>query len=160
MLRIERRCRRPVYIMPQEEVSRETDDDDRFPYQQLAVLALCRLAEPIAFVSIVSYSFVMVQDIKGEKDASFYSGLLISAFAVCEASTAMMWGALSDKYGRKPIIMIALAGTAISSLIFGLAKNYWVALLARAIGGGLNGNLAVMQTMVTEVVKKPEHERK
>ena len=145
--------------MSEPQVSQETDDDDRFPYQQLAVLALCRLAEPIAFVSIVSYSFVMVKDIRGEKDASFYSGLLVSAWAVCEASTAVVWGTLSDRFGRKPIIMIALAGTAVSSLIFGLAKSYWVALLARAVGGTLNGNLAVMQTMVTEIVKRPEHER-
>jgi len=45
-------------------------------------------------------------------------------------------------------------------LLFGFAKKYWVALLARAVGGFLNGNVAVMQTMVAEMVKKPEHERK
>lgn len=101
----------------------------------------------------------MVKDIRGEEDASFYSGLLVSAFAVAEACTAMFWGELSDKYGRKPIILIALAGTALSSLLFGFAKNYWVALFARAVGGLLNGNQAVLQTMVAEMIHKPEHER-
>ncbi|KAK4938663.1 hypothetical protein LTR10_020931 [Elasticomyces elasticus] len=141
------------------EASRTTaKDDDAFPYRQLAVLAICRLAEPIAFTSITAYTFVMVQDIKGDEDASFYAGLLISAFAMAEASTAMIWGNISDRYGRKPIILIALAGTALSSLIFGFAKKYWVALLARVIGGALNGNVAVMQTMVAEMIKNPEHE--
>lgn len=102
----------------------------------------------------------MVQEIKGEENASFYSGLLVSAFALAEAFTAMFWGHLSDKYGRKPIILIALGGTALSSLLFGFAKTYWLALLARVVGGLLNGNIAVMQTMVAEIVQRPEHERK
>lgn len=113
--------------------------DDDFPWRQAGVLAICRLAEPIAFVSITSYAFVMVQDIHGDKDASFYAGLLVSAFAAAEACTAFVWGTLSDRYGRKPIIMVALAGTALSSLIFGFAKNYWLAFVARIIGGALNG---------------------
>ena len=102
----------------------------------------------------------MVQDIKGKEDASFYAGLLVSAFAMAEASTTMFWGALSDRHGRKPIVLVALAGTALSSLLFGFAKNYWVAILARVVGGLLNGSIAVMQTMVAEMVKKPEHERR
>ena len=103
----------------------------------------------------------MVQDLNGgdDTDASFYAGLLVSAYAVAEALTAIGWGALSDRYGRKPIVLIGLGGVALSSLIFGLAKSYWVALLARFVGGALNGNVAVMQTMVAEMVKLPEHER-
>ncbi|RYP80122.1 hypothetical protein DL769_002608 [Monosporascus sp. CRB-8-3] len=104
----------------------------------------------------------MVQDLNGgdDTDASFYAGLLVSAYAVAEALTAMGWGALSDRYGRKPIVLIGLGGVAISSLIFGLATKYWVALLARFVGGALNGNVAVMQTMVAEMVKNPDHEPK
>ncbi|KAI1386683.1 MFS general substrate transporter [Hypoxylon trugodes] len=102
----------------------------------------------------------MVQDLNGgdDTDASFYAGLLVSAYAVAEALTAIGWGALSDRYGRKPVVLFGLGGVAISSLIFGLATEYWVALLARFIGGALNGNVAVMQTMVAEMVKIPEHE--
>ena len=104
----------------------------------------------------------MVKDLHGgdDTDASFYAGLLVSAYAVAEAITAMGWGVLSDRYGRKPVVLIGLGGVAISSLIFGLASTYWVALLARFVGGALNGNVAVMQTMVAEMVKNPEHERK
>ncbi len=87
----------------------------------------------------------MVQDLNGgeDKDTAFYAGLLVSAYAVAEALTAIGWGSLSDRYGRKPVVLFGLCGVAISSLIFGLAKNYWVALLARFIGGSLNGNVAV-----------------
>jgi MFS family permease len=104
----------------------------------------------------------MVKGFQGGDDtnASFYAGLLVSAFAVAEACTAMTWGTVSDRYGRKPVILMGLAGTALSSLIFGFATNFWVALGARVIGGLLNGNVAVMQTMVAEMCKKPEWERK
>jgi MFS family permease len=102
----------------------------------------------------------MVQELRGKQDASFYSGLLVSAFAFAEASSAMVWGSISDRVGRKPIILVALGGTALSSLLFGFAKNYWLAFFARVVGGLLNGNVAVMQTMVAEMVTNPKHERK
>jgi MFS family permease len=104
----------------------------------------------------------MVKDFQSGDDtnASFYAGLLVSAFAVAEACTAMTWGTISDRYGRKPIVLTGLAGTALSSLLFGFAANFWVALAARVVGGLLNGNVAVMQTMVAEMCKKPEWERK
>ncbi|CRK39272.1 hypothetical protein BN1708_001552 [Verticillium longisporum] len=139
------------------------DESKAFPYWQLTVLALCRFSEPIAFSSILSYSYVMTIDLLGgteedDKDASFYSGLLVSAYAVAEALTSVGWGTLSDHYGRKPVVLIGLGGVALSSLIFGFSQKYWVALLARFIGGALNGNVSVMQTMVAEMVKVPEHE--
>lgn len=125
------------------------------------LIGICRFSEPIAFNSILAYSAVMVKDLGiAEDDAAFYSGLLVSAYAVAEALTAMGWGAISDVYGRKPVALIGLGGVALSSLLFGFAKTYWVALLARLIGGALNGNVAIMQTMVAEVVTNPEHERK
>lgn len=93
-----------------------------------------------------------------ETNAGFYSGLLVSAYAVAEAFTAVGWGILSDRVGRKPVVLVGLGGVALSCLIFGFAQSYWVALLARFIGGALNGNVSVMQTMVAEMVKHPEHE--
>lgn len=71
----------------------------------------------------------------------------------------MLWGSLSDRIGRKPIVLLGLGGVAVSCIMFGLAKSYWVALLARLIGGMLNGNVSVMQTMLAEMIKRPEHER-
>ncbi|KAM0346254.1 hypothetical protein ACHAPU_005681 [Fusarium lateritium] len=134
-------------------------DPNAFPTRQLLILAICRFSEPIAFNSILAYTFVMVKDLGiPEKDASLYAGLLVSAYAIAEALTSMGWGVLSDRVGRKPVVLFGLVGVALSSLIFGLAKSYWVALLARFVGGALNGNVSVMQTMVAEMVKLPEHE--
>ncbi|KAL4996527.1 major facilitator superfamily domain-containing protein [Aspergillus recurvatus] len=102
----------------------------------------------------------MVKDFHmGEgSDASFYAGILVATFSLVEAFTGMFWGSLSDRIGRKPVIISGLAGTIVSLLIVGVAPNYWVALFGRGLGGLLNGNIGVIQTMVGEIVKRPEHE--
>ncbi|KAJ5121210.1 uncharacterized protein N7515_009171 [Penicillium bovifimosum] len=91
-------------------------------------------------------------------NASFYAGVLISAFSLAEALTGMFWGGLSDRLGRKPILLSGSMGTMVSLILVGLAPNFWVAVAGRALGGALNGNIGVIQTMVGELVKRPEHE--
>lgn len=104
----------------------------------------------------------MVKDFNiGDKsNASFYAGIIISAFALSESLTGMFWGSLSDKVGRKPVLLLGCAGTVLSLMIVGFSRNFWMALLGRVVGGLLNGNVGVIQTMVGEVVKNPDHERK
>lgn len=91
-------------------------------------------------MSIFPYIYYMVKDFGiAENDISFYAGMVTSAFTFAEFSTGMLWGRLSDKIGRKPVLLTGLAGTALSVLVFGFAPNIWVALIARALGGLLNG---------------------
>ncbi|KAL7627532.1 hypothetical protein AAE478_001725 [Parahypoxylon ruwenzoriense] len=139
---------------------RSTRNPDDFPTVQLFLLAIVRLAEPIALTSIFPYAWALVKrfEIGNEQDASFYAGLLISSFALAEALMGMYWGGLSDRIGRKPVLLLGCIGTMFSMVMVGFATNIWVALFGRALGGLLNGNIGVIQTMVGELVTKPEHE--
>ncbi|KAF6842120.1 MFS multidrug transporter [Colletotrichum plurivorum] len=132
-----------------------------FPARQMFVLAMCRICEPIAFMSIFPYIYYMIEDFHITEDKnkiSVYAGMVTSAFTLAEFSTGVMWGRLSDKIGRKPVLLMGLAGTALSSLVFGFAPNLTVALIARALGGLLNGNIGVLQTTVAELVTVKEHQ--
>lgn len=93
-------------------------------------------------MSIFPYIYNMVEDfgITDDKNQiSMYAGMIISAFVFAEFITGFFWGRLSDKLGRKPIMMSGLVGTGISSLIFGFSTNLPMAMFARALGGILNG---------------------
>ncbi|KAE8452690.1 hypothetical protein EG329_013949 [Mollisiaceae sp. DMI_Dod_QoI] len=132
-----------------------------FPTRQMTILALCRICEPIAFMSIFPYVYYMIKDFgitKNDSEISVYAGMVTSAFAFAEFSSGVAWGRLSDRIGRKPVLLTGLAGTALSMLIFGFAPSFPVALLARALGGLLNGNIGVLQTTVAEMVTVKEHQ--
>lgn len=93
-------------------------------------------------MSIFPYIYYMIEDFHITDDStkiSVYAGMVTSAFTLAEFSTGLMWGRLSDKIGRKPVLLTGLAGTALSVLVFGFAPNLTVALIARALGGLLNG---------------------
>lgn len=112
-------------------------------------------------MSIFPYTYYMVQSFhitNDDKRIAFYVGMITSAFALAEAMSSSIWGRLSDKFGRKPILLSGLAGTGLSMLIFGFAQNLQTALIARALGGLLNGNIGVLQTTVAEVVTNPAHQ--
>jgi MFS family permease len=72
----------------------------------------------------------------------------------------VFWGGVSDRVGRKPVLLIGCIGTLVSLLVVGFASSFWLALCGRLLGGLLNGNVGVIQTMVGELVKDPNHERK
>ncbi|KAG4252718.1 hypothetical protein FPRO03_08167 [Fusarium proliferatum] len=132
-----------------------------FPAKQMFVLACCRICEPIAFMSIFPYIYYMIQDFNITDDSnkiSVYAGMVTSAFTLAEFSTGVLWGRLSDKIGRKPVLLFSLLGTALSVLVFGFAPSLPVALFARALGGLLNGNIGVLQTTVAELVTVKEHQ--
>lgn len=159
---------------------KNSQSHDSFPTTQLFILgeqhnsqhhtvpsadhspAICRIAEPIALTSIFPYSWIMVKGfhVGDDNDASFFAGILISAFALAESITGMWWGSLSDRIGRKPVLLLGCFGTMLSLLVVGFSTNFTAALLGRILGGVLNGNIGVIQTMVGELVKKPEHEPK
>ncbi|KAF3904395.1 hypothetical protein ABW21_db0202763 [Orbilia brochopaga] len=132
-----------------------------FPTHQLIILSICRLVEPIAFTSIVPYIYYMVSHFhvtSNDGEIALWTGSTIAAFAFAETLTGILWGNLSDRIGRKPVLIIGLLGTGLSMLLFGLAPSMPLALAARALGGLLNGNVGVIQTTVAELVPKREYQ--
>ncbi|KAJ2853363.1 hypothetical protein J3B02_003178 [Coemansia erecta] len=96
----------------------------------------------------------MVRDFgvaKSPKDIAFYAGLLFTSFSVCQTLMVMHWGRLSDRIGRKPVIMIGLVGNLISSILLGTSKTFKAAIIARSFNGLMAGNVVVVKTMVAEI---------
>jgi DHA1 family multidrug resistance protein-like MFS transporter len=65
-------------------------------------------------------------------------GLLVASYALMRLIFAPVWGSLSDRFGRKPILMIGVFGYAIAMLFFGLATELWMLFTARILSGILS----------------------
>ena len=93
-------------------------------------------------MSIFPYVYYMILSFditSNTRQIAIYVGMVTSAFAFAEFSSGVAWGRISDKVGRKPVLLAGLAGTALSMLVFGFAPSFPVAVLGRALGGLLNG---------------------
>ncbi|WP_240911570.1 MFS transporter [Paludisphaera soli] len=83
-------------------------------------------------------------------------GLLFAAFPICQLIAGPILGRLSDRYGRRPLLVFSQAGTALSFVILGLARDYPTMLLGRMLDGASGGNIMVAQAYVADVTR-PEH---
>ena len=86
-------------------------------------------------------------------------GLLFAAYPLCQLIAGPILGRLSDRYGRRPLLIFSQAGTALSFLILGLSRNFTVMLLARMLDGASGGNILVAQAYVADVTT-PENRAK
>ncbi|KAH9036949.1 MFS general substrate transporter [Lactarius pseudohatsudake] len=125
------------------------------PKTQLFLLLLVRLAEPIASHSISPYISELVSDLSivgGDmRKVGYYTGLLMSLHYAAEAVTVLQWSRCSDHIGRKPILLLGLAGSVVSTILFGLSRSFWALVLSRCLNGVLNGNLGVIKSMIAEL---------
>jgi len=86
-------------------------------------------------------------------------GLLFSAYPVCQLVAGPILGRLSDRYGRRPLLIFSQAGTAVSFLILGLSRDFTVMLLARLLDGASGGNILVAQAYVADVTAPQDRAR-
>ena len=86
-------------------------------------------------------------------------GLLVSSFAVAQLASAPMWGRFSDKYGRRPALMIGLGASAIAYIVFAYADSLWLLFLSRLVQGAGGGTVSVIQAYVADALK-PEQRAK
>ena len=86
-------------------------------------------------------------------------GLLFSAYPLCQLIAGPILGRMSDRFGRRPILILSQAGTALSFLILGLSRNFTVMLLARMLDGASGGNILVAQAYVADVTKPENRSR-
>ena len=93
-------------------------------------------------MSIFPYIYYMISSFEitsDQRQIVIYAGAVTSAFAFAEFSSGVIWGRLSDRIGRKPVLLGGLAGTALSMIVFGFSTSLPMALVGRALGGLLNG---------------------
>lgn len=89
----------------------------------------------------------------------FQIGLLFSSYSLTQLLFAPLLGRLSDRVGRRPVLLASIAGGAACYLLFALASTYWVLLLARSLSGVAAANYAIAQAYMADV-SAPEERSK
>src|SRR5215208_1382597 len=79
--------------------------------------------------------------------------LLIISFTAAQLVTAPMWGRFSDRYGRRPALLIGLGAAAIAYVVFAFANSLWLLLLSRVVQGAGGGTVGVIQAYVADATE-------
>ena len=126
------------------------------PRKTLAVLCCICLIDCINATILNPYVDDMVSMLlktdRGSPDVSMWVSVLVGSYSLCEVVFSAMWGMLADRIGRRPVLLVGLAGSAVAPIIFGMAESLPVALSARLLDGFFCGNVGVARTYLGEMV--------
>lgn len=91
--------------------------------------------------------------------AVLFGGVLLSLFSILQFIFAPLWGALSDRHGRRGVLRWTVAGTALGYLIWACSGSFWLFLLSRIVSGAFSGNLSVATAAVADVTTRAERSK-
>jgi MFS family permease len=127
---------------------------------KLLIIWMVVLSATLPAASLFPFLYFMVRDFhvaKEEADISYYAGYVGSSFMLGRSLTSVAWGMVSDRYGRKPVIILGVIAVVIFNTLFGLSTNFWMAIITRFLLGSLNGVLGPVKAYATELFRE-EHQ--
>jgi len=135
---------------------RSHDESSPLPKKQMAILAVIALCEQTALNSISPYLPAMASTFPevNPGQVGVYVGMIASAFALAQLATNFFWGWLSDRIGRKPVILMGTLFTAGCFVAFGFVRTLGQAIVVQALMGLLNGNQGVVSTCLGEITDR------
>jgi len=86
-------------------------------------------------------------------------GLLFAVFSICQLAAAPALGDISDRYGRRPVLIFSLAGTVVSFVMLALAHSVVMLFAARIVDGLSGGNISTARAYVADVTEKKDRAR-
>jgi DHA1 family tetracycline resistance protein-like MFS transporter len=93
----------------------------------------------------------LLEAVTHASDIAPYIGIMTALYAVMQFVFAPVLGALSDNFGRRPVLLVSLAGAAVNYLILAFAPQLWMLVLGRAIAGLTSANVSVATVYITDI---------
>ena len=113
-----------------------------------------------SFVEMVrDYGYDQIESDAFRLETVIFGGALGSLYAILQFVFAPIWGRLSDKVGRRPVLLLTLGGTCLGYALWIFAGSFWVLVLSRTIGGIASGNLSVATAAIADVTSRKERSR-
>lgn len=118
--------------------------------RRLSVLIATCFVDMIGFAIVLPILPFYTLDLKG---SAFAVGVITAAFSLAQILSAPLWGRVSDRYGRRPVLLVGLAASAIAYLIFARADSLWMLFLSRLVQGAGGGTTGVANAYVADSVE-------
>ena len=129
----------------------------RRPWIMLVVLTMLTVIGMTVVLPVLP--FVVLQYVSNENDLAVWVGILEAVNGLCAFLVAPFLGRLSDRFGRRPVIIVAAFGAAFAMTLFGIGGAIWVLLLARVIQGLTAGDLPALFAYLADITP-PEQRAK
>ena len=120
----------------------------------LFVLFLVTMIDMIGFGIVIPFLTYLVEDLTPEGQTAnigLWVGLLMTSYSAAQFLFSPFWGSVSDRIGRRPVLMVGLVGNTVFFTLFGLANTLILAFVARFLAGVFNGNIAVARAYIGDV---------
>ena len=101
-------------------------------FRRLAVLIAVNVVDMIGFMVVLPLLPFYAQELHATPELI---GALIASFSIAQLLAAPVWGRVSDRYGRRPALLIGLTASAVAYVVFGLADALWLLFLSRIVQG-------------------------
>jgi multidrug resistance protein len=118
--------------------------------RRLAVLIAISLVDMIGFAIVLPLLPFYALKLRATPSEI---GLIIAAFSIAQILSAPLWGRVSDRYGRRPALLIGLLASAVAYVVFGLADSIWLLFLSRLVQGAGGGTTGVAQAYVADTIE-------
>ena len=102
----------------------------------------------------------LLQEVTHTPDVAPYIGVMTALYAIMQFIFAPVLGSLSDRLGRRRVLLISLAGAAINYLFLAFAPNLWMLLIGRAIAGLTSANISVATAYITDISAEDQRARR
>jgi multidrug resistance protein len=121
--------------------------------RRLAVLIAVNFVDMVGFMIVLPLLPFYTLELKGSPEIV---GLLIASYSIAQLVAAPFWGRVSDRYGRRPALLIGLTASAVAYVVFGFAESLWLLFVSRLVQGAGGGTTGVAQAYVADTVTPAE----
>jgi multidrug resistance protein len=128
----------------------------RAKFRRLAVLIAVNVIDMIGFMVVLPLLPFYAQELHATPEVI---GFLIASFSIAQLLAAPVWGRVSDRYGRRPALLIGLTASAAAYVVFGLADSLWLLFLSRIVQGAGGGTTGVAQAYVADTMEPADRAR-
>ena len=123
----------------------------------MTILFLVVLVDMLGLTLVIPFLTYFVQDLAsaegivdtGSRD--FWVGIVIATYSLAQFISTPILGSISDRIGRRPVLMFGLAANSLFFIVFGLSGSLTMAIIARFLAGAGNGNIAVAKAYIGDI---------